>query len=65
MSDNWIAGAIKHKGALHKELGVPEGKKIPAKKLEKATHSNNPTLAKRANLAETLRKLHKRHGGEI
>ena len=24
------------KGALHKELGVPEGKKIPAKKLEKA-----------------------------
>jgi len=65
MSDNWIAGAIKHKGALHKELGVPEGKKIPAKKLEKATHSDNPTLAKRANLAETLRKLHKRHGGEI
>ena len=23
----WIAEAIKHPGALHKELGVPEGKK--------------------------------------
>ena len=33
---NWIKGAIKHPGALHKELGVPEGKKIPAKKLAKA-----------------------------
>lgn len=25
----WIQGAIKHPGALHKELGVPKGKKIP------------------------------------
>ena len=32
----WIAKAIKHPGALHKELHVPEGKKIPTKKLEKA-----------------------------
>jgi len=55
---NWIAGAIKHKGALHRELGVPEGEKIPAKKLEKASHSSNPTLAKRANLAKTLKKFH-------
>lgn len=65
MADNWISGAIKHKGALHKELGVPAGEKIPAKKLAKAAHSDNPMLAKRANLAETLRKLHKRHGGNI
>jgi len=30
---NWIQGAInpEHKGALHKALGVPEGKKIPEK----------------------------------
>ena len=27
---NWIAGAIKHPGALHRSLGVPQGKKIPA-----------------------------------
>jgi hypothetical protein len=54
---NWIKGAInpKNKGALHRELGVPMGEKIPAKKLEKATHSSNPTLAKRARLAKTLR----------
>jgi hypothetical protein len=54
----WIQGAIKHPGALHKELHVPAGKKIPAKKLEKATHSSDPTLAKRARLAKTLKKLH-------
>ena len=57
MAANWIAGAIKHKGALHKSLGVPEGKKIPEKKLEKAEHSKNPLTRKRAHLAETLKKL--------
>ena len=62
---NWIKGAIKHPGALHKSLGVPQGEKIPAKKLEKAAHSDNPTLAKRARLAETLKTLHKRHGGAV
>ena len=54
----WIKGAIKHPGALRKELHVKEGHDIPAKKLEKATHSKNPTLKKRAILAETLKKLH-------
>lgn len=62
---NWIKGAIKHPGALREQLGVPEGKNIPAKKLEKASHSDDPKLAKRANLAMTLKKLHKRHGGEV
>jgi hypothetical protein len=57
---NWIAGAIKKPGALHKELGVPSGKKIPKKKLEKAEHSKNPTLRKRAVLAETLGKMKKK-----
>ena len=56
----WIQGAIKHPGALHRELHVPEGNKIPAKKLEKAEHSKNPTLKKRANLAKTLGKMHHR-----
>lgn len=64
MSDKWIQKAISHPGALRKSLHVKEGEKIPAKKLEKATHSDNPTLAKRARLAETLSKLHKRHGGD-
>ncbi len=59
MAKNWIAGAIKHPGALHKSLGVPQGEKIPEKKIEKAAHSDNPTLAKRARLAETLKGFHK------
>jgi hypothetical protein len=44
------------KGALHKELGVKEGEKIPAKKLSKAAHSKNPLEKKRAVLAETFKK---------
>lgn len=59
MAKKWIAGAIKHPGALHREMGVAEGKKIPKEKLEKATHSKNPTLRKRAVLAETLEHMHK------
>jgi hypothetical protein len=55
MAKNWIAGATKNKGALHRELGVPAGKKIPAKKLAKAAKSSNPTERKRANLAKTLK----------
>ena len=54
----WIAGAIKHPGALHKELGVPQGKKIPPGKLAKAAKSSG-TLGKRARLAQTLKGLHK------
>ena len=59
----WIAGAIKHPGALHKALHVKEGEKIPAKKLAKAAHSDNPKLAKRARLAQTLKRMHKDGGG--
>ena len=58
MAKNWISGAIKHPGALHKELGVPEGKKIPAKKLTAAA-SKGGVEGKRARLAQTLKKLHK------
>lgn len=54
---NWIAGAVKHPGALHEDLGVPQGQKIPAAKLQAATHSVNPTVRKRANLAETFKRM--------
>ncbi len=57
---NWIAGAIKHPGALHRELNVPEGKKIPAKKMEKAVKSPNPKIRKQAALAKTLAKIRKK-----
>lgn len=54
MAEKWIAGAIKHPGALHRSLGVPQGEKIPPAKIAAASHSDNPTLARRANLARTL-----------
>ena len=50
----WIQDAIKHPGALHRELGVPAGEKIPAKKLAKAAKAKG-VEGKRARLAETLR----------
>jgi hypothetical protein len=55
----WIQEAIKNPGALHRELGVPEGKKIPAKKLAKAAKAPG-VLGKRARLAETLKGLNKK-----
>ena len=54
----WFAGAFKHAGALHVEMHVPKGKKIPAKKLEKAAHAGG-IEGKRARLAETLKGFHK------
>jgi hypothetical protein len=54
---NWIAGAIKRPGALHRALGVPQGQKIPAKKMSKALHSSNTRVRKEANLAKTLGKM--------
>lgn len=57
MAKNWIAGAIKHPGALRKELGAKKGKPIPAKKL--AAAAKKPGVeGKRARLAETLKKMH-------
>jgi len=53
----WIQGAIKHPGALHKALGVPQGQKIPPSKMSKAAHSQNPLMRRRAALAKTLGKM--------
>jgi hypothetical protein len=49
----WIQKAIKHPGALHRELGVKAGQKIPAKKLASAAKKGG-TLGARARLAEEL-----------
>lgn len=64
MAKKWIQGAIKHPGALHKQLGVKAGKKIPAKKLAAAAKKGGK-LGQRARLAETLKGMHhgKRHPG--
>ena len=56
---NWIAGAIKKPGALHKELGVPQGKKIPEKKLNAAAQKGGK-IGQRARLAKTLGKMNKK-----
>lgn len=56
----WIQGAIEKPGALRKSLGVKKGEKIPEAKLEAAEHSKNPKTKKRAVLAETLKKMHKK-----
>ena len=51
---NWIQKAIKKPGALHKQLGVPAGKKIPAGKLAAAAKKPGK-LGQRARLAQTLK----------
>ena len=58
---NFITGAIKHPGALHKALGVPQGKKIPAATLEKAAHAKGK-LGQRARFALTLKHLNHETG---
>jgi hypothetical protein len=63
MADKWIKGVIKTPGGLHKNLGIPMGKKIPQKKILKAEHSKNPTIRKEANLAMTLKGFNHKSGG--
>jgi|SRR5579862_5573764 len=60
MAEKWIAKATKNKGALHRKLGVAEGKKIPAKKLAIAAKSKSPKVRKEVVLAKNLSKLRKR-----
>ena len=55
---NWIAKAIKKPGALHRQLGVKAGRKIPAKTLARAAGKGGK-LGRRARLAETLKRLNK------
>lgn len=50
----WIKDAIKKPGALHEQMGVPKGEKIPAKKLAAAAKKPGK-LGQRARLAETLK----------
>lgn len=52
----WIQKAIKKKGALSKQLGVPEEENIPSKMLRGAAKKKGK-LGKRARLALTLRKF--------
>ena len=48
------------KGKLHREIGVPVGKKIPAKKLAAAAKSKNPEIRRDAVRAQTMKKWNHR-----
>ncbi len=54
--------ALSHlrRGGLHEALGIPQGQKIPAAKLEEAKNSDDPHVAHMANLASTMKGWH--HG---
>lgn len=52
----WIADAVKKPGALHEQMGVPQGKKIPAAALAKAAKAPGK-LGQRARLAQTFKKM--------
>jgi hypothetical protein len=52
----WIQSAIKKPGALHKQLGIPKGEKIPTATLNKAGKAPGK-LGQRARLAKTLKRM--------
>lgn len=56
---NWISGAIKEPGALHQDLGVRQGQKIPPYLLKKKSHGNSK-VAQRARLALTLSRMNRK-----
>ena len=54
MAEKWIQKAIKKPGALHEQMGIPKGKKIPAKALAKAAKAPGK-LGQRARFAQVLK----------
>lgn len=54
----WINKAVKRPGALHEQLGVPKGQKIPAAKLNAAAKAPGK-LGQRARLAKTMKGFRK------
>ena len=44
-----------HTGLLHKDLGIPEGSKIPLSRLESAKKNASPAEKKRIVFAENFR----------
>ena len=65
MAEKWMQKAAKSmerrgtKGALHRQLGVPEGEKIPAAKLAaagaRAKRTGNTKLARRVGFAKAAK----------
>ncbi len=61
MAKGWKPGG--QKGKLHREIGVPEGKKIPASKLAAAEKSDNPEIRRDAIRAKTMEGWRHGNGG--
>lgn len=55
---NWIKGAIKHPGGLHRALGVPQGQTIPADMMEPDPHDSTHMKRMKA-MARTMGKMRK------
>lgn len=53
---NWIKGAVKKPGALHADLGVPQGEKIPKAKIAAAAKKSGK-IGQRARFAENVAKF--------
>lgn len=64
---NWVPKKDFHpggrKGKLHRELGIPVGEKIGAKRIAKAERSSNPEIARDAKRAETMSHWKKKKRG--
>jgi hypothetical protein len=60
-SKRWIQRALKrHKrGALHRQMGIPQGETIPLRSLQTAAKKPG-LLGKRARLALNLRKIRRK-----
>lgn len=61
----WIQATHLRKGALHRQLGIPAGEKIPVSLLHEVEHEPGK-LGQRARLALTLRRIgqrRKKHHG--
>jgi len=57
---NWIAKATpaSHRGRLHRDLGIPQGQKIPRYLIAEAARRKG-AVGRRARLAQTLGRLRK------
>ena len=54
MAKHFMATAVKHPGALHRALHIPQGHKIPATLIARAKKSKNAHMRKMATLAQTF-----------
>lgn len=62
MAKKWIQKAIKKPGQLHRDLGVPQGEKIPFSKVKSAAKKSGK-VGQRARFALTLHRMNGKSKG--